>query len=368
MSECDIGDERCQEHYSALIRCIREDDQPTPRVEVLSEYAYSARYIDGREPVAPRVPLDRALKLLGLRSAAKTVDESIPAARYDAALRTVVVVDTDDVQAQLRAISQAHADAASDFSVVPLSSEDHRVAVSALFLGESIFYGDAAWYKTTPETREAFAARLTDNLYYGDEQADAARVARFGHNDLETTTASFAAGYGPEAVLAAWLAGGGAAVRAGYGELVTSASQIVLAALDEPPELVELDVPVLPAGVTVMTDSLGPWLLHVMRTRDMYVPDDKPIAEDLEDIERMARNWRGDVLLTAHDEQTGRVGVVLVVALADPNGWSPADSTWLTADDGRVVTLVLAEDSGLEAALTEAVVSGTRRRMPLGSR
>lgn len=362
LSECDIREADCQEHYSAVIRCLREDDQPTPELEVLSPKAYRARYPDMEGPAVQLTPFDRAFQLLGLEPGDDGGGSSVPAARYDFVTRSVIVVDTGDVRSQMRAISQAHADAATDFLALDFDSDDQVVAAVALFLGETIFYGDAAWYKTAAETRTAFAARLTHNLYYGNEQANAAYLARMPKYDHTLATTAFAVGFGTDAVLAAWLGGGGAAVRAGYDPIVETSAQILGRSVGEPAEFKEVAAPILPAGVTGAVDRLGPWLLHVIQSRRTFIPPDTPIASDIKNLELMAENWRGDVLVVAHDEAADAVGVVLTVALADASGWSPADTTWLTTKDGHEVTLVLAETDDLQAALTAAVRSGLRSR------
>lgn len=103
LSECYIREADCQEHYSAVIRCLREDDQPTPELEVLSAKAHRA-----------------------LEPGEDTGGGSVPAARYDFATRSVVVVTTGDVPSQMRAISQAHADAAIDFLALDFDSDGRR--------------------------------------------------------------------------------------------------------------------------------------------------------------------------------------------------------------------------------------------------
>lgn len=364
LAACDIREEACQDHYSAVLRCVREDDQPTPKLEVIGADEYRERFTDEDEPAA-LTAVDRAFVLLGLLGPAGPAGEiQVPSARYDFASRTVIVVDTGDRRAQLRAISQAHADAAVDFLALDaeITSEDQRIAALALFFGETIFYGDAAYFKLA-ETREDFRARLAANLYYGNEVADAAYVARLPEYDHLAVSTAFAVGFGADAVISAWLGDGPAAVRAGYDPLVISAGQIVAHALGAPPDLVEPDPPVLPEGLELVArDRLGPWLLHTLQTRAAELPEDTSLSYDLERIGLAVENWRGDALFVVADAEADAVGLVLTVALAERGAWTPADGDWQVAADGLTATLVLAETAEIQDALTAAVASGTRSR------
>lgn len=363
LADCDIREAACQEHYSAVLRCVRGDDQPTPTLTVLSEEAYKQRYADGGGPPGEATALDRALALVGLLPDAPPGEWVVPAARYDFEAREVVVVDTGAVRAQLRAISQAHADAAVDFLALETDSDDQEVASVGLFLGETIFYGDAAYYKTAAETAEAFRGRIADNLYYGLEQTDAMLVARLPDYDYRALGTAFAVGFGADAVLAAWLEGGPAAVRAGYDPLVRSAAQILEYALGEPRELAMIEPPRLPPELAVVAaDRLGPWLLHAIEMRALGVSEDTPVSLDFDLASQVLANWRGDALFVVEDAAAGAVGLVLTVALADPKGWVPDGDDWQVAANGREASLVRAESVELKAALVEAVSTGTRSK------
>jgi len=364
LGECDIRDAACQEHYSEVIRCVREDDQPTPKLEVLSADEYRERYAGEDEP--PSAPaMDRAFALLGLVIPAKPIGEiHVPSARYDFATRTVVVVDPDDPRSQLRAISQAHADAAVDFLALDaeITSDDQLIAALALFFGETIFYGDAAYYKVA-ETREDFRDRLASNLYYGNEMADAVYVARLSEYDHLAVGTAFAIGFGSDAVISAWLSDGPEAVRAGYDPLVVSSGQIFAHALGTPPTLAEVDPPVLPDGLELVASGrLGPWLLHTLQIRAAELPEETSLAYDFEQAGLAVANWRGDGLFVVEDAAADAIGLVLTVVLAEEGAWTPADGDWQVAADGLTASLVLAETAPVKDALTAAVAAGTRSR------
>ncbi len=363
LGACDIRDEACQEHYSAVIRCLREDDQPTPKVEVLSADEYRERYAGEDGPPTMASAMDRAFALLGLTAPDEPTGEIfVPAARYDFTTRSVVVVDPADQRSQLRAISQAHADAAVDFLALEeeITSDDQQIAALALFFGETIFYGDAAYYKGA-ETREDFRARLAANLYYGNEMADAVYVARLPEYDHLAVGTAFAIGFGSDAAISAWLSEGPEAIRAGYDPLVISSGQIVAHALGAPPALAELDPPTLPEGLEVVaTGRLGPWLLHTLQTRAAELPEDTSLSYDLERVGLAVANWRGDGLFVVADAEADAIGLVLTVALAEDGAWTPADGDWQVAEDGKTASLVRAETIPIKEALTAAVMAGTR--------
>lgn len=362
LDACDVHEEACQEHYSAVIRCLREDDQPTPKLEVLSADEYRERYAGEGGPPTAATAMDRAFALLGLAADQPAGEIQVPSARYDFATRSVVVVDPGDLRSQLRAISQAHADAAVDFQALDaeITSDDQRSAALALFFGETIFYGDAAYYKVA-ETREDFRGRLDTNLYYGNEMADALYVARLPEFDHLAVSLAFAIGFGSDAAISAWLTDGPEAIRAGYDPLVISSGQIVSHALGAPPTLAEVDPPALPEGLgLVATGRLGPWLLHTLQTRAAELAEETPLSYDFEQIGLAVANWRGDGLFVVEDAEADAVGLVLTVALAEDGAWTPADGDWLVAEDGRTASLVRAETSPIKEALTAAVMAGTR--------
>lgn len=367
LSECDIRDKSCQEHYSDLLRCLRGDDQPTPKLEVLTDEVYRARYFSTPDSPAEVTLLDRGYALLSLGPGAEPAKPSVPAARYDIAKKTVIVVDTDDTRGQLRAIAQAHTDAALGgvgmLDEQGYDSTDQFIATLALYYGEVIFYSDAAWYKTDAQPAADFHELLRSNLYYGDEQADAARVARLRYKyDGYDAGIAFALGYGPDAVLSAWLVGGGDAVRAAYDPLIPSTVQVLRSSLvEELPTLAVPTVPALPDGVEVVAeDRLGPWLMHVFHTRAASPPEDTPIGEDLARADKVGDNWLGDRMFVVHDAATDAVGVILRVVIADAEGWSPAvpigvSDVWYFSDDGREATVARAETVELYDALQSAL-------------
>ncbi len=369
LSECDIGEADCQEHYSALIRCVRGDDQVTPPLEVLTPKQYAERY--AAEPAPPdegdTLLVDRGLYLLGLRvPALEPFGSGAPPAFYDSDRRTVIVIDRADTRAQLRAISRAHADAALDgfldtvYSAV--ETTDAALALLAAFIGESTFYGDAAWYKTRGMADAAFTEHLRANLYYEDEAANAAYGARSLDFDWIQVNGAFVFGYGAEATRRVWLAEGQEGVRAAYDPQLTSTAQVVrgdFAVLPTPGLLAEAWPP-LPAGLRyVVQDALGPWPLHISQIRGLPPLEDAPIADDLAQVRSIAEAWRGDRFAVVHEPTSDDVAVVWQVELDPDSVWRPQHpmalpGEWALEQTATRATFVVASGVELRDVLTAA--------------
>jgi hypothetical protein len=371
LAECDIRDDSCQEHYSAVLRCLRGDDQPTPALEILTDDEYRERYPADSDPPADgdALLLRRGFVLLGLTPLDPPASEAppVPAARYDLATRTVVVVDTADTLAHVHAISQAHADAAlGGFHelAATLPTQDQRIAAISLLLGETIFYGDVAWVKTVGMTDESLREMLAYRIFYDNALADAAFVARSGDlYDQEVVGSVFAAGFGPSAVFTAWYDGGSEAVRAAHDPLPGGTAPIIHHDLGARVDPVAPPTPTLPDTLRVVgEDRLGPWLLHTFQARAVPFGDSTPLSYDVSRADAIASTWQGDRVLVVHDEATDEVGVVLIVLTSDPAVWSPteparAEDVWSLADDGRTAVLVRADSVPLKEALAAAVAA-----------
>lgn len=329
LAECDIREVACQRHYHEVVRCVSGDDQPLPKIEVLTRQQFLLRYTEDPGPVATGdvVIIDRALVLLGLRVPVEGLG-GVPSAYYDFERRAVVITDVDDTRGQLRTIARAHADTRrGGFLAEVLASStttDASLALSAAFVGEGIFHGDAAFYKTHAMADDAFIDHLRVNLYYGDEIADAARVARSPGFDLLFVGSAFHFGYGPDATLRAWFTDGDAGVQAAYDPGLTSTAQIIRSDYSPTDAASDATWPTLPAGLRyVGQDVFGPWLLHASQIRGLPPLEDAPITDDIAQIEATADAWRGDRVAVVHHEGLDQVAVVWQVEI-DPNSeWAP---------------------------------------------
>lgn len=352
-TECELSEPSCQERHNDLIRCLRGDGQRTPPVEFISSAGYHVLYgASEDEPESVHLARVRgAMALVGLTNLEPSPEDKglAPSAFYDRALGLVIVVDPDDAQAYLRAAALAHADAAvggfAEVYEAQVSSLDQAIAASALHFGEGIFYGDAAWWKTGGMTDEELVEHLRANLYYGGVIGDAAWVARTRSYDYVDLGAMFAISYGPDAVLARWLAGEVDVVRDAYEPLVRGTAQVMRgdlaaaegAVLDDP-------LPGLPEGLEYLgQDRLGPWLFHAFLARVQPRPEDTPISEDIAQAASLARDWVSDRIALIYAVDVDRVAAAWQIESTDPD-WLPVlPAGWRVKREGGRITVFAGE-------------------------
>jgi len=377
LAPCDIREAACQEHYNEAIACVSGDGQPLPKIEVLTRGQFLVRYTDEPAPTATgdAVLFDRALVLLGLRAPVEELG-GVPSVYYDFERRSVIIVDVEDTRGHLHAIARAHADARRngflDEVLASAPTTDAALALGAAFVGEGVFYGDAAYYKTEGMAHAAFVEHLRANLYYGDQIADAAYVARDPGFDLLFVESAFYFGHGPEAAYSAWLADGDAAVQAAYDPGLTSTAQIIRNEYSSLDPASAAAWPTLPAGLRyVGQDVFGPWLLHASQIRGLPPLEVAPIADDIAQIQATANAWRGDRIAVVHHEALDQVAVVWQVEY-DPNSeWTPqtprvSASPWSSQRSAARVTLFVADTIELHDALRAAFAAeaGATSRPP----
>lgn len=323
IADCDIHAADCQESHNELLRCVRGDDQPSPKFLFLTPDEYQRRYPAGAASLDPLVL--RGLALLDLASVPPnpTGPAGTPPSFFDDEQGQVVVIDDDDLQSILHALAEAHADAALGGYASTIAPQ--RPALSdtlvglAIFVGESVFYGDAAYFKTAAMDDADFHEHLQKNLYYDDSLLDALAVAREPALEYAAVGGAFAGAYGPRLSLEVWLDGGPEALRDLYPPDAVRPRELIRGQLDDDP-VTTLDdtLPVLPLGLEyVAHDSLGPWYMHAFQIRANPPPPGTPLQDDLARAREIADAWADDRVSFIHDLASDQIAVWWQVALVD---------------------------------------------------
>jgi hypothetical protein len=319
-SRCDIREAECVEHLHAVVACIRGAEHDLPKIDYLTVDEYREQ-LPTAEPTVDDLHLTAAYRLLRLLPAdwePPTGDPEItaPIVFYDWSKRSVTAVaDGSDpgyeVSSMLYTLILADRDAeiGIDARLAEAATFDRKRALITLLSGEATFYTDLA------------DLRVSDYAYYAPEFNYGAHVA-YARDSLADpmltwaqAIAAFQYYYGAEHMLARYLDDGHAGLDRAYDEHADSTATILVGPHNERTgALSEVDAPLPeppPEFHYASQDSLGPvmYLIHLARTGSSIVD---PGYE-----QSLARDWVGDRLIIAGDEDGERTAAIWQIAGPD---------------------------------------------------
>ncbi len=314
LPECDVHDAACQTALHDHVACVRGVDAagPAPGFEFLDVDAFIARY---DAPYTLTGADAECLHLLTLWPTlpTPTIPRAAPAI-YDFERRTVVVVDPTDTRALTRSLAYAQRDADIGGLDTWLSGQatsfDQQIAMLALLGGDGQFFGDVAWYKIAAMEDAALRDHIADNVYYEDDLADFALVARDITVDLRFVRAAFA-GQGASYVRDRWVVGDDARIADAFDRPIATAGELMRGQLADaaPPALPAPPAPPSPY-TAAWTDRMGAWTWFTFRQRVDPLPEAATPADHLARLAEVAALWQNDRLDCLYDPGTGSAIVV----------------------------------------------------------
>jgi hypothetical protein len=306
---CDIAERGCVQKLGGIARCLHGSDPslPIPEVSFWSEAETEADFLaELRASPAPALDhLEAGLARFGLTELG-ALEPEVTAARlareltayYDQARRDIAIVEHETrsdplVENAIVVHEMIHAFQDSEHDLGAFD-ERYRRGVDANLRGASVIEGEARMHE-----RRFFAALAGLDVSQIDLDRSFANLTRnterwlWSQADLFTASQLGAPyGHGAQYVYGVWAEGGQGSVRALF-ETPPASMQEILAAVwggEVASELQRFAAPASPApsGLALETwTAMGAWGVYLLAGRN---------ATDLGIAERLALDWRGDLL------------------------------------------------------------------------